>query len=71
MNDKRRQPIQVENALGEILAEGIYYDEMNVQLTWRRSVGFTQEQHHSIAMLFGVEPGATCVRITEKNNGNA
>lgn len=66
MNDKRRQRLQVEDAQGNVLALGIYYDEDNVSLTWRRSVGFTQEQHHSISKMFGVEPGATCVRILEE-----
>ena len=68
MDTKRRQYFQCENALGETLALGIFYDEENVQLTWRRSVGFTQEQYHSIAKMFGVEPGVTCVKLVPQPN---
>ena len=61
--DKRRQHFQCEDSTGGILAFGVFYNEENVQLAWRQSVGWTQEQYHSIAKMFGVEDGVTCIRL--------
>ena len=63
MNTKRRQHFQCEDIDGEILAFGILYDEGNVTLNWRKTTGWTQEQHHSVAKMFGVEDGVTCIRL--------
>ena len=79
MSTKRRQHFQVEDSHGELLAFGVLYDEENVQLAWRKSVGWTQEQHASIAKMFGIEEGVECIRLrphapyylTEEDDGNA
>ena len=60
---KRRQHFQVEDICGDILAFGVLYDEGNVQLAWRHSVGWTQEQHASIATMIGIEAGMKCIRL--------
>ena len=61
---KQRRHFQVEDSHGEILGFGILYPEGNVSLSWRKSTGWTQEQHHSIAGMLGVEDGAEVIRIT-------
>ena len=65
-NEKRRQPFEVRNAAGKLLAMGVYYRDGNVQVLWRKSLGWTGEQHHSIANMFSVEEGATMVRLVDK-----
>ena len=66
IDQKRRQPFQVESATGDLLAFGLLYDEGNCQVLWRNSIGYTAEQYHSITGMFGIEIGATVVRIIDK-----
>lgn len=63
MEQKRRQPLIAEDAGGNILAMGVLYSESNVQLTWRRSLGWTGEQHQSLTNLFGIEEGVRAIRL--------
>lgn len=65
MDAKRRQWFQCEGADGGILAFGVLYADGNVQLTWRRTIGYSAEQHHSIAQMFGVEEGVRAVRLVD------
>ena len=65
MDAKRRQPFEVRNASEELLGYGLLYDDGNVQILWRRSIGWTAEQLHSIEKVFGIEEGATVVRVVE------
>lgn len=52
---KRRRPFVGEDADGKLLAHGILYDDGNVQVLWRRSIGWTGEQYHSISQIFGLD----------------
>ena len=63
---KRRQPFEVRNNNNELLAFGVYYDDDNVQVFWRKTLGWTAEQHHSIAKMFSVEKGATIVKLVDQ-----
>ena len=63
---KRKQGFVVENSDGELIAMGHLYDDGNVAVQWRRAVGFTSEQYHSIALMFGIEWGATGVRFVDE-----
>ena len=65
MDSKRRQPFEVRSDSGELLAMGLLYDDGNVQVIWRASVGWTAEQYHSIAQMFGVEVGVTTIRLVD------
>ena len=66
MQEKRRQPFGVWSTKSELLAMGVLYDDGNVQVLWRKSLGWTGEQFHSIAQMFGVESGARVVAFTER-----
>ena len=65
-SEKRRQPFQCEDANGNILAFGVLYADSNVQIHWRISIGWTAEQFHSIANMFGLEVGVVCVRLVDE-----
>ena len=65
-DEKRRQPFEVRDAAGKLLAMGVFYRDGNVQVLWRKSLGWTGEQHHSIANMFSVEDGATMVKLVDK-----
>ena len=57
MDTKRRTPIHLEDADGNCLAHGIRYGQSNVQIHWRRSIGWCAEQFHSIDPVLHCEPG--------------
>ena len=63
--EKRRQPFEVRDANRQLLAIGVLYDDGNVQVYWRKSLGWTGEQHSSIANMFGIEAGANTVSLVE------
>ena len=63
---KKRQPFVVENVRGELMAMGVLYDDGNVQLNWRKSLGWTAEQMHSIEKVFYCEVGVTCVCLVDE-----
>lgn len=66
MGEKKRQPFEVRNDGGELLAMGVYYVDGNCQVYWRKSLGWTGEQFHSIEKMFFIEEGATTVRFTDE-----
>ena len=66
MSEKSRQPFTVETQIGTVVAFGVIYEQGNTQLHWRRSVGWTAEQYHSVGQLFGVEARATVIRYVDK-----
>ena len=61
--EKRRQPFEVYNDTDELLAFCVLYDDGNVQIYWRKSLGWTAEQYNSIEKMFGIEQGATTVSL--------
>ena len=60
---KRRRPFVVEDFVGTLVAMGVLYDDGNVQVLWRKSLGWTGEQYHSIAQMFGIEEAACAIRL--------
>lgn len=64
--DKRRQMFVVESGNAEVLAKGVLYDDGNIQILWRKSLGWTGEQHHSIEKALLCEVGATCIRLVDE-----
>ena len=64
--EKQRTPFVCEGSDGFVLAFGNLYEQGNVQVLWRKSTGWTGEQYHSIAQMFGVEPDVCCVRIVDR-----
>ena len=52
--NKKRIPLTVENNTGIVLAYGTLYQQGNVQLTWRKDIGFTGEQYYNIAPLLNI-----------------
>lgn len=72
MDAKRRRYFQLENADGKRLADGILYDEGNVQILWRDDCGHTAEQYASINLVLDLVPGVTVLRLegtAAKNDG--
>lgn len=65
VDSKRRQPFEVRSDSGELLAMGVLYNDCNVQVLWRKSVGWTAEQYHTIAQMFGIEVGASVVCLVD------
>ncbi len=63
MDAKRRRYFQLENADGKRLADGILYDEGNVQILWRDDRGHTAEQYASINLVLDLVPGVTVLRL--------
>ena len=63
MMQKRRRPFVVEDYIGTLLAMGVLYDDGNVQVLWRISLGWTGEQYHSIAQMLGIEEDACTIRL--------
>ena len=61
--DKRRQPLVVEDSHGNLLAMGVLYNDGNVQIFWRRSLGWTGEQWNGLQNLLWIEGGATTLRL--------
>lgn len=61
--EKRRRHFVVEDSAETILAMGTLYDDGNVQVLWRKSIGWAGEQYHSIAQMFGIEETACTVRL--------
>ena len=49
----------------EIFAEGVLYDEGNVQVLWRKDVGWTAEQYDSIAQVFGIVVGTSVIELND------
>ncbi len=65
MDTKRRRSFQLEDAKGNKLASGIIYDEGNVQIMWRKDIGYTAEQYSSINPVLDLMPGVVLIRLLE------
>lgn len=63
--EKQRQNFICEDEQGFILAFGVLYREGNVQIYWRHSLGWTMEQHHSIANVLYIEQGIRTLRFDD------
>ena len=54
-----------ELILSDLVAHGVLYDEGNVQVLWRKDVGWTAEQYANIAQVFGIVDAANTIKIEE------
>ena len=61
-DEKLRRKWRLYEGLG-LIAHGVVYRELNVQIHWRRDRGWTAEQLSSIAGLFEMFPHATSMNI--------
>ena len=78
MSEKRRRTFKVYvseprstgkyNWVSTEVANGVFYDEGNVQVLWRKDIGFTAEQYANIGQIFGIVEGANTIQITEEDN---
>lgn len=55
--NKRRLDFKLETYPGEILVMGVLYPEGNVQVSWRKSIGWTAEQYSGIGQVLNCEEG--------------
>jgi len=67
MDTKRRRCFQLEDDKGNKLASGIIYDEGNVQVMWRKDIGWTAEQYSSINPVLDLMPGVVLIRLLESD----
>lgn len=65
MDTKRRRFFHLEDANGKELANGILYDEGNVQVLWRIDRGYTAEQYASVNLVLDLIPGVTVLRLED------
>ena len=63
MDIKRRRYFHLEDADGKQLANGVLYDEGNVQVLWRVDRGYTAEQYASLNLILDLMPGITVLRL--------
>lgn len=63
MDEKRRRSFQIEDDKGNKLAQGVIYDEGNVQVLWRVDCGYTAEQYASLNPILDLMPGVTVLRL--------
>ena len=55
-----------ELTLSDMVAHGVLYDEGNVQVLWRKDMGFTAEQYDKIGQVYGIVEGANTIKIEEE-----
>jgi len=65
MDTKRRRLFHLEDADGKELANGILYDEGNVQVLWRIDRGYTAEQYASVNLVLDLIPGIRVFRLED------
>lgn len=65
MDEKRRRSFQLEDNKGNKLANGVIYDEGNVQILWRVDCGYTAEQYASLNPILDLMPGVVVIRLIE------
>ena len=65
MDTKRRRYFHLEDADGKELANGVFYDEGNVQVLWRVDRGYTAEQYASLNLVLDLMPGITVLRLED------
>ena len=69
MDMKRRRFFHLEDADGKKLANGILYDEGNVQVLWRIDRGYTAEQYASVSLVLDLIPGIMVLRLEDTTEG--
>ena len=65
MDTKRRRYFHLEDASGKELANGVFYNEGNVQVLWRIDRGYTAEQYASLNLVLDLMPGITVLRLED------
>lgn len=70
MDTKRRRLFQLEDTDGKKLAQGVLYDEGNVQVLWRIDRGYTAEQYASLNFVLDLMPGVTVLRLEDTEPGS-
>ena len=65
MDEKRRRSFQLEDDKGKKLANGVIYDEGNVQILWRVDCGYTAEQYASLNPILDLMPGVVAIRLID------
>ena len=65
MDTKRRRYFHLEDTDGKELANGVLYDEGNVQVLWRVDRGYTAEQYASLNLVLDLMPGITVLRLED------
>ena len=65
MDTKRRRYFRLENADGKELANGVFYNEGNVQVFWRIDRGYTAEQYASLNLVLDLMPGIAVLRLED------
>ncbi len=65
MDEKRRRSFQLEDDKGNKLANGVIYDEGNVQVLWRVDCGYTAEQYASLNPILDLMPGVVVLRLID------
>lgn len=45
------------------VAHGVLYSEGNVQVLWRKDIGWTAEQYANLSQVFGILPGAHTIEL--------
>ena len=72
MDTKRRRYFQLEDTDGKAFANGVLYDEGNVQVLWRIDRGYTAEQYASLHLVLDLMPGVKVLRLedTEPQSAN-
>ena len=72
MDTKRRRYFQLEDTDGKAFANGVLYDEGNVQVLWRIDRGYTAEQYASLHLVLDLMPGIKVLRLedTEPQSAN-
>lgn len=68
MDMKRRRFFHLEDTDGKELANGILYDEGNVQVLWRIDRGYTAEQYASVNLVLDLIPGIAVLRLEDSTD---
>ena len=63
MDEKRRRDFKVSDIDGVEFANGILYDEGNIQVLWRTDIGYCAEQYSSLIYAFDLFEEAKTVQI--------
>ena len=55
-NEKKRRPFSLRNKYGVMVATGVVYDQGNVQVLWRKDLGWGGEQYQTTANILNLMP---------------
>ena len=56
MKNKKRRPFVLKDAAGNKIAQGVVYEQGNVQVLWREDLGWGGEQYYSLANVLDLMP---------------